>query len=295
MSQHKHHHHHNHELPVSGRSLNTTFTVAITLNLLYLAVETVFGLVNNSMGLLSDAGHNLSDVATLAIAMIAFRMSRRKATEHYTYGFRKMTVIASLVNAVLLTAAVVAILAESIPKLVHPEAVDGETIAWVAGAGILVKGVTAWLLVRDKDRDINVKGAFLHMAADALVSVGVVVSGIVIHFTGAYVIDPIIGIIIAVVIGWSTFDLLRKSVRMSLDGVPYGINTGEVRATISGVEGVRSYDRLHIWPVSTTGTALTVHVDVASPADVNRVVAQLHERLSALGIEEATIEAVSGE
>lgn len=173
-------HHHHHEAVVTN--LNTAFKLGIALNVIYVVVEAAFGFYYNSMGLLSDAGHNLSDVATLAIAMIAFKMAQRPTTERYTYGYRKMTIQASLANAVLLLIAVGAILVESISKLIHPEAVDGDAIAWVAGIGVVVNGVTAWLFMRDKDKDLNVKGAFLHMAADALVSIGVVVSGIIIHF-----------------------------------------------------------------------------------------------------------------
>ncbi len=222
--------HHHHEAEISN--LNTAFKLGIVLNSIYIVVEAAFGFYYNSMGLLSDAGHNLSDVATLIIAMIAFKMAQRPATERYTYGFHKMTIQASLVNAVLLLIAVGAILVESISKLIHPQAVDGDVIAWVAGVGVIINGVTAWLFIRDKDRDLNIKGAFLHMAADALVSVGVVVSGIIIHFTGWYIIDPIIGICIAIVIGLSTKSLLRESMRMSLDAVPEGIDYEKVKTEI---------------------------------------------------------------
>lgn len=236
MAHHHHHgHEHHHDIDVSN--LNSAFILGIVLNTAYVVVEAVYGLIYNSMGLLSDAGHNLSDVATLIIAMVAFKMSQRKPTERYTYGYRKMTVQASLINALLLCVAVGAILVESISKLIHPEAVDGDAVAWVAGVGVVVNGITAWLFMRDKNRDLNAKGAFLHMAADALVSVGVVVSGIIIHFTGLYVIDPIIGIVIAIIVGWSTKDLLQKSMRMSLDAVPDGIDYEKVRQAISDVPG----------------------------------------------------------
>ena len=245
MAHHHHGHEHHHDIDVSN--LNSAFILGIVLNTAYVVVEAVYGLIYNSMGLLSDAGHNLSDVATLIIAMVAFKMSQRKPTERYTYGYRKMTVQASLINALLLCVAVGAILVESISKLIHPEAVDGDAAAWVAGVGVVVNGITAWLFMRDKNRDLNVKGAFLHMAADALVSVGVAVSGIIIHFTGLYVIDPIIGIVIAIIVGWSTKDLLQKSMRMSLDAVPDGIDYEKVRQAISDVPGVKSVHHLHIW------------------------------------------------
>lgn len=289
MAHHHHHgHEHHHDIDVSN--LNSAFILGIVLNTAYVVVEAVYGLIYNSMGLLSDAGHNLSDVATLIIAMVAFKMSQRKPTERYTYGYRKMTVQASLINALLLCVAVGAILVESISKLIHPEAVDGDAVAWVAGVGVVVNGITAWLFMRDKNRDLNAKGAFLHMAADALVSVGVVVSGIIIHFTGLYVIDPIIGIVIAIIIGWSTKDLLQKSMRMSLDAVPDGIDYEKVRQAISDVPGVKSVHHLHIWPLSTTVTAMTTHVIISDPLEMDNVINDIRKKMQSMGIKHSTIE-----
>lgn len=283
-----HHHHHHHEAVVTN--LNTAFKLGIALNVIYVVVEAAFGFYYNSMGLLSDAGHNLSDVATLAIAMIAFKMAQKPTTERYTYGYRKMTIQASLVNAVLLLIAVGAILVESISKLIHPETVDGDAIAWVAGVGVIVNGLTAWLFMRDKDKDLNVKGAFLHMAADALVSIGVVASGIIIHLTGWYVIDPIIGICIAAVVGWSTKSLLQESMRMSLDAVPEGIDYEEVKKAICDVDGVKDMHHLHIWPLSTTITAMTTHVIIDNPADMDRIINDIRLKMQHMGIAHSTIE-----
>ena len=289
MAHHHHHgHEHHHDIDVSN--LNSAFILGIVLNTAYVVVEAVYGLIYNSMGLLSDAGHNLSDVATLIIAMVAFKMSQRKPTERYTYGYRKMTVQASLINALLLCVAVGAILVESISKLIHPEAVDGDAVAWVAGVGVVVNGITAWLFMRDKNRDLNAKGAFLHMAADALVSVGVVVSGIILHFTGLYVIDPIIGIVIAIIVGWSTKDLLQKSMRMSLDAVPDGIDYEKVRQAISDVPGVKSVHHLHIWPLSTTVTAMTTHVIISDPLEMDNVINDIRKKMQSMGIKHSTIE-----
>lgn len=289
MAHHHHHgHEHHHDIDVSN--LNSAFILGIVLNTAYVVVEAVYGLIYNSMGLLSDVGHNLSDVATLIIAMVAFKMSQRKPTERYTYGYRKMTVQASLINALLLCVAVGAILVESISKLIHPEAVDGDAVAWVAGVGVVVNGITAWLFMRDKNRDLNAKGAFLHMAADALVSVGVVVSGIIIHFTGLYVIDPIIGIVIAIIVGWSTKDLLQKSMRMSLDAVPDGIDYEKVRQAISDVPGVKSVHHLHIWPLSTTVTAMTTHVIISDPLEMDNVINDIRKKMQSMGIKHSTIE-----
>lgn len=289
MGHSEHHHHHNHTHAVRT-NLNRAFKLGIALNITYVVVEAIYGFYYNSMGLLSDAGHNLSDVASLLIAMVAFRMSQRKPTEHYTYGYSKMTIQASLVNAVLLLIAVGAILVESISKLLHPETVNGEAIAWVAGVGVIINGITAWFFLRDKDTDLNVKGAFMHMIADALVSVGVVVSGIIIYFTGLYIIDPIIGIFIAIVLGWSTKSLLFESFRMSIDAVPHGIDYDRVTKLISGVDGVKDVHHLHIWPLSTTITALTTHVIIDNPENLDRIIDDIRHQLQKIGITHSTIQ-----
>lgn len=285
-----HNHHHHHHTVVTN--LNRAFKLGIALNIAYVLVEAAFGFYYDSMGLLSDAGHKLSDVATLAIAMFAFKMAQHPTNERYTYGYQKMTIQASLVNAVLLLIAVGAILVESISKLIHPEAVDGSAIAWVAGIGIVVNGVTAWLFMREKDKDLNVKGAFLHMAADALTCIGVVASGIIIHFTGWYIIDPIIGICIACIVGWSAISLLRDSMRLSLDAVPEGIDYEQVKEEITKVQGVISVISLHIWALSTTTTAMTTQVIVDKPDDIDMVINNIRQKMLRMGIDHSTIEAL---
>ena len=165
----EHHHHHHHEVT----SLNRAFIIGIVINALYVVCEAVFGFIYNSLGLLSDAGHNLGDCTSLVLAMLAFKLSTRPATERYTYGYRKSTVLVSLLNALILLVAVGVIIGESVSKILHPVAVDGDAVAWVAGVGVLINGFTAWLFIDVKNRDLNVKGAYLHMAADALVSIGV--------------------------------------------------------------------------------------------------------------------------
>lgn len=246
MSHSEHHNHHHHHNAETVRSLNTAFIIGISLNTTYVVVEAVFGFLYDSMGLLSDAGHNLSDVASLIIALVAFRLMTRKPDSTHTYGYKKFSVQASFINALLLYVAVGAILVEAVGKLIHPAAVNGDAIAWVAAAGVVVNGVTAWLFVRDKSRDMNVKGAFLHMAADTLVSVGVVVSGIVIHFTGWYILDPIIGIVIAIIIAWSTKGLLVESTRMSIDAVPQSVDMPGLEKALESVDGVVSIHHLHV-------------------------------------------------
>ena len=205
-------HDHHHHLPVDH--LNRAFVLGIVLNLVFVCVEFGAGLWFDSVALISDAGHNLSDVVSLVLSLIAFRLARVKPTASYTYGYRKSTVLVSLLNACILLVAVGVILVESVRKLYDPQPVDGDSIAWVAGIGIVINAFTAWLFIRDKEKDLNVKGAYLHMAADTLVSVGVLVSGIVIRLTGWYAIDPVVGIAIALVILFSTSKLLHDSLRL---------------------------------------------------------------------------------
>ena len=283
-------HHPDHSVE-AVKSLNAAFITAICLNAGYVVIEAVFGFIYDSMGLLSDAGHNLSDVASLLIAMVAFRLAARKPDSEYTFGYKKFTVQASFINALLLSAATGAILVESVGKLFHPARVDGDAIAWVAAAGVIVNGVTAWIFVKDKNRDMNIKAAFLHMAADTLVSVGVVVSGFVIHFTGWYILDPLVGIAIALVIAWTTRGLLVESTRLSIDAVPESVDMTGLEKALASVKGVRSLHHLHVWALSTTETALTVHVVLADVTHLNETIAAVKERARRFGIAHSTIEA----
>ena len=285
------HHHHHHEHNIDSTSLNTAFKLGIALNVGFVIVEGIFGFIYDSMGLLSDAGHNLSDVFALILSMVAFKLMTKKPDERHTYGYRKFSIQASLLNALLLFAAVGMILVESIDKLIHPSAVDGDAIAWVAGAGVIVNGVTTWLFLKDKEKDLNVKGAFLHMLADTLVSVGVVVAGIVIHYTGWNFIDPVIGIGIALMIGWSTWGLLAESFKLSIDSVPESIDMKDLEQDIQAVEGVRSIHHLHVWALSTTENAMTVHAVIESPEILDSVIARIRNVASNSGIAHSTIEA----
>ena len=287
MSHEHHHHHHHFE---GAATLNGIYILSICLNFAFVLVEAGVGFWKGSLGLLSDAGHNLGDVFSLALALVAFKLSTTKATDKYTYGYRKGSVLISLLNALILLVAVGAIMLESIRKFSSPEAVDGGAIAWTAGVGILVNGLTAFLLMKHQKNDINTRGAFLHMAADTLVSVGVVISGIVIALTGWTVIDPIIGIVIAGVILVSTWNLLSESIRMSMDAVPESIDVDAVTQQMESVPGVHSIHHLHIWPISTTETALTAHVVVREGAEPEEVVHTLKHALGDLGIQHATLE-----
>ena len=280
------HHHHDHTVT----SLNKAFIWGIGLNVGFVVVEFAVGLCYGSMGLLSDAGHNLSDVAGLLLAMLAFRLAQARATPKYTYGYKKSTVLISLLNSVILLIAVGVIVAESIGRMLHPEPVVGGAIAWTAGVGVAINGFTAWLFMKDKDRDLNVKGAYLHMAADALVSVGVLVSGLVISWTGWTVVDPIVGLAVAGVIVASVWSLTRDSLRLSLDGVPGGIDIAEIERKMEAVPGVRAVHHIHVWAISTTENALTAHVVLDSLSRMEEVKHALKELLGRSEIPHATLE-----
>ena len=280
------HHHHVHQIT----SLNGIYILSITLNLLYVAVEAGIGFWSNSLGLLSDAGHNLSDVFSLLLAMIAFRLSSSHSTRKFTYGYKKSSVLISLLNAIILLVAIGAIFIESIRKFSSPEEVNGAAVSWTAGIGIIVNGLTAWLLMKQQKHDINTRGAFLHMAADTLVSAGVVVSGVVISLTGWSVIDPIVSIAIVGVILVSTWKLLAESLRMSIDAVPEGIDLNEIKKMMSSVPGVADVHHLHIWPISTTEVALTAHVVIDSLSDMDAIKESLKHMLYEKGIPHSTLE-----
>lgn len=281
-------HDHSHKIKIV--SLNATYYIAIALNFGYVILETVMGLISNSMGLLSDAGHKMMDVFFLVIALVAFKLSHSKSNKKYTFGLKKSSILISLLNALLLFAAVCIIIWESIQKIGTPVEIDGGIISWTAGVGIVVSGVSAILLMKFQKKDINTRGAFLHMATDSLVSLGIVISGIVISFTGWSIIDPIISIGIALLILFNTCKLLAESFTMSVDGVPEDLPYDKVEKLIKSVEGVKEINTLHIWSVSVMETVLTAHITIEKEADYQLITSSIHSKLSQLGISEATIE-----
>ncbi len=283
---HGHHHHHTHAI----EKLSTIYIVAVALNLAFVIVEAVAGFVGNSLGLLSDAGHNLSDVFSLVLAMIALKLASSHATKRFTYGHRKASVLISLLNAIILLVAVGAIIVESVDKFFNPTEVNGSLIIWTATVGIVINGLTAWALSRQQKHDINTRGAFLHMLADTLVSVGVVVSGVVIKYTGWTVVDPIIGLVIAVVILVSTWSLLSESLRMSADAVPEGFDVDDITKKVEAVDGVLNVHHMHIWAISTTETALTCHIVIPEATMLEEVTDRVKELLDSLGIHHSTLE-----
>jgi cobalt-zinc-cadmium efflux system protein len=284
---HMHSHAHAHAPPDFGRA----FAIGIVLNVAFVLVEVVFGFFANSMSLLADAGHNLSDVIGLVLAWAGAAMARRAASPRFTYGLKKAPILAALGNAFLLLIAVGAIGAEAVRRFFHPAVTEGGTVTIVAAAGILINGATALLFARGSRRDINIRGAYLHMAADALVSIAVVIAGLAIMATGQQWIDPAMSLAVAVVILWGGIGLLKESVWMSLAGVPSGIDAGQVEAALAQIDGVDAVHDLHIWPLSTTETALTAHI-VTAQADYPDALLEnarrlLHERFR---IEHCTIQ-----
>ena len=272
-------------------SFGAAFAIGTALNLGFVVVEGVYGYLADSMALLADAGHNLSDVLGLLIAWGAATLAKRSPSARYTYGLRSSSILAALLNAVLLLVAVALIAIEAVRRFAEPAPVAGTTVMIVAAIGILVNGVTAWLFASGRKGDINIRGAFLHMAADAAVSAGVVVAGFVILRTGWAWLDPAVSLVIVAVIAIGTWGLLRDSVNMSLQATPPGIDTKDVNAFLLSQPGVTATHDLHVWPMSTTETALTVHLLIPAgyPGDAYtaRIAEELHRRF---GIDHATIQ-----
>ena len=250
-----HNHSHTHE-----QNFNQAFLIGIILNVVYIVVEIIYGIIINSMALLADAGHNFSDVLGLLLAWGASYLAKTASTEKRTYGMRKSTILAALFNAIILMIAVGAITIEAVRKLIYPEPVQGQTMMIVAGIGFIINAITALLFMKGREKDLNIKGAFLHMAADAGVSLGVVLSGFIILLTGWLWVDPIIGIVIVIVITLGTWGLLKESFHLSMDAVPREINLKQVGDYLKSIQGVKEVHDLHIWAMSTTENALTAHL-----------------------------------
>ena len=287
MGAHEHHHGHSHAPADFGRA----FAIGIALNLGFVAVETVYGFLANSMALLADAGHNLSDVLGLVVAWAGATMAKRAASPRFTYGLKKAPILAALANSLFLLVAVGAIGAEAIRRLFHPSTTEGETVIAVAVVGIAINSATAMLFSRGRDHDINIRGAYLHMAADAAVSAAVVFAGFVILWTGQRWVDPVMSLAVAVVILWGSIGLLKESVWMSLAGVPAGIDVDQVEMALGELDGVEAVHDLHVWPLSTTETALTAHVVTRHAAEPDALLESarrlMHDRFR---IEHCTIQ-----
>ena len=262
MSGHNHDHSREHGPGHSHApaDFGKAFAIGILLNTGFVAVEAAYGVLSQSMALLADAGHNLSDVLGLLLAWVAASLSKRPPSRHFTYGLKGSSVLAALANAFLLLVAIGAIAWESILRLANPEPVGSGAMMIVATVGIVINAATAWLFARGRDRDLNIRGAYLHMVADAAVSAGVVLAGLLIWYTNALWIDPVTSLVIVAVIGWSTWDLLRESLKLSVAGVPAGVDLDAVKEQLGSLGGVASFHDLHVWAIGTTDIALTAHL-----------------------------------
>jgi cobalt-zinc-cadmium efflux system protein len=283
------HHHH----PINLKQVNRAFVFGIVLNFLFVIIEVIVGLSIRSLSLLSDAGHNLADVASLAMALVAIRLLRVKPNENYTYGYKKTTILVALLNAAILLLSIGAIGYEALHRLMDPQPLPGKTISIVAAIGIGINAVTAMLFFRNKESDLNVRGAFLHLLSDAIVSAGLVIGGFVIFYTHQYWIDPVLSLVVAVIILFSTWQLLRDSLRLSLDGVPAGIEIKKIRESIAAMKDVKDFHHIHIWAISTTENALTAHlvVDRNSEMDaIEKLKHQIKHELLHKNIQHATLE-----
>jgi len=241
---------------------NRIFGIGVLLNLIYVIIEASYGFLSGSLALIADAGHNLSDVLSLLIAWGAVFLANKSATEHKTYGFRKATIMASLFSSILLILALGGIAWESIQRLWQPQPIMATTVIIVASIGVIINTATALLFIKDRKHDLNIRAAFLHMAADAAISLGVVIAGILLLFTDWTWIDPLISLFIVASVLLGTWPLLRESINLSLDAVPPNIKLSKLKAYLSQLNGVRQYHDLHVWPLSTTEIALSVHLIV---------------------------------
>jgi len=255
------HHDHHHPMP----DYNRAFAVGVALNIVFVVVEITYGLIADSLALITDAGHNLSDVLGLLLAWGASYLARKQPSLRRTYGYSRATILASMFSGLLLIGAIVVICWEAVHRFFEPTTPVGTTIMVVAGIGVVINAVTAWFFFSGKDTDLNIRGAYLHMAADALVSLGVVVSGFVIWKFGLNWFDPLSSLLIAAVIFWSTWGLLRDSMNLSIDGVPRHLDPTAVREWLLDQPGVEGMHDLHIWPMSTTDTAMTAHLIMPVP------------------------------
>jgi cobalt-zinc-cadmium efflux system protein len=293
---HSHDHSDKHNHSHAPANFNRSFAIGVTLNFGFVVIEAIFGSLAHSLALIADAGHNLSDVLGLLLAWGASVLARRTPTQRRTYGLRRSSILAALFNALVLLIAVGGIAWEAILRFSHPESVATDIVIWVASIGILVNGFTAWLFVSGKKQDVNIRGAYLHMTADAAISLGVVIAALAMHFTNWLWLDPAMSLIIVIIITVGTWGLLRESLNLALDAVPDRIHPGSVETYLTGLPGVEAIHDLHIWNMSTTETALTVHLvkpdAVIDDALLSRINKELHHRF---GIGHTTVQLERGD
>ncbi len=283
------HHHHHAEL----KSISRVFIIGIVLNVAFVVVEVIAGLVTDSLALLSDAGHNLSDVAGLLISLLAFKLAEVKPTERFTYGFSKGTVLAGMANAILLSIAVGGIGYSAIHRLMNPTHVDGFSISIIAFIGIIINGASALLFLRQNQDDINIRGAYLHLFVDAIISLGVVVAGILIYYTNWLWLDPLISLLIMLVIVVSTWRLLKSTIRLSLDGVPENIDLEKIKALKNLNDNIEDIHHIHVWPLSSSQNAMTAHVLIKDSINsdlAESIKDEIKKNLHTINIHHATLE-----
>ncbi|MBA2610746.1 MAG: cation transporter [Bacteroidetes bacterium] len=273
---HNHDHHHSHAAPTNN---TTAFVVGIILNSAFVFIEAIAGLYTHSMSLLADAGHNLSDVAGLALALFATKLVSKKTSNQFSFGYRQSTVLAAFLNACILLVSLGAVAYEAIMRITEPHPIEGGIVAVVAGIGIIVNSVTALMFMKDSERDINTKGAYLHMASDALISLGVVIAGMVIIYTKWYWLDSVVSLVLVAVVIFGTWSLMKESLRLTLNGVPKDIDINEVKKYFLGLNGVTDVHDLHIWAISTTETALTVHLIIPELSENDLIYESIKEEL----------------
>ena len=290
---HGHGHHHHHHAPAAGHG--RAFALAIGLNTAFVAIEFIYGFLASSTALMADAGHNLSDVLGLVLAWGAALLAKRAPSARYTYGLRSSSILAALANAILLLLACGAIALEAAQRIATPHPVAGMTVSIVAAIGVVINGFSAWLFMAGSKGDLNIRGAYLHMAADAAISLGVVVSGLVIMGTGWTWLDPAVSLVIVLVIVWGTWSLLRESLQMVMAAVPDSVDASDIQHFLAARPGVADVHDVHIWAMSTTETALTAHLVMPGgyPGDraIDAIVAELREKH---GIHHCTLQVEEG-
>ncbi|MEN9709492.1 MAG: cadmium, cobalt and zinc/H(+)-K(+) antiporter, resistance protein CzcD [Pseudomonadota bacterium] len=257
--KHKHHHHHHHH-DHAPKDFGRAFLVGLILNIGFVIAEVIAGVIGNSMALIADAGHNAFDVLGLIVAWAGISLAKRPPNARYSFGLGKSSVLAAFINGMLLLVAVGAISIEAVQRLMNPSPVATNLMMAVAAAGVVVNGITAWMFAGGAKSDINIRGAFIHMAGDAAISAGVVVAGLIISLTGLVWIDPVMSLVLNIVIVWGTWGLLTSASRMALSGVPDDVDPDAIRSTLLGMPGVREVCDLHIWSLSTQEKAMSCHL-----------------------------------
>lgn len=282
---------HNHSHTITNpNEINRLFIIGIALNSAYVVVEIIFGWQNNSTSLLSDAAHNVGDISGLLLAFLAFRLQKIKPSKIFSYGFKKGSIVTSFINSILLAFAIGAIAWEGVHKIVNPTPLSGTVIMWVALMGVVINFISAILFKKNQKEDLNIKAAYWHLMADALVSLGVVASGILIHYFKWYALDGITAIVIGIVVLLSTWRLFKDSAIAILDGVPASVNTDEIKQHLLEVKGIRDVHHLHIWGISTNENAMTAHIVIDNTNLLVEIKKKLKEELEEDNIKHSTLE-----